>query len=191
MGTSKKAKIKDRTENNTQSEKKARVLAGNEKKPLLLAAACVVLIVLLAAGFYRIKGGGQETLSIAPAPADAADRTVVYPAAQFADGKARHFDYTEGGRTIRYFVLQSADNVIRAAFDACDVCWPEGKGYYQEGDNMVCGNCGRRFASVKINEVQGGCNPAPLARTVQDGQVVINVGDILSGQKYFDFRNRG
>ncbi|MDY6830592.1 MAG: DUF2318 domain-containing protein [Thermodesulfobacteriota bacterium] len=187
MGTSKKAKIKDRAENNNQSEKKARVLAGNEKKPLLFAVACVVLIVLLAAGFYRVKGGGQKTLSIAPAPAEAAARAVAYPAAQFADGKARHFDCTEGGRTIRYFILQSADGVIRAAFDACDVCWPEGRGYYQEGDNMVCKNCGRRFASVKINEIQGGCNPAPLARTVQDGQVIINVGDILAGQKYFNF----
>jgi uncharacterized membrane protein len=78
--------------------------------------------------------------------------------------------------------------VIRAAYDACDVCWPAGKGYYQDGDDMVCRNCGRRFASVLLNEVQGGCNPAPLTRHVDNGQVVIRIEDILAGKRYFDFK---
>jgi uncharacterized membrane protein len=108
----------------------------------------------------------------------------------FADGKARHFDYPANGLTIRYFVLKSADGVIRAAFDACDVCWPAGKGYYQEGDEMVCRNCGRRFASVLINEVKGGCNPAPLHRTIQGDQLIIKAEDIIQGQTYFNFKER-
>ena len=55
---------------------------------------------------------------------------------------------------------------------------------------MVCMNCGRRFASVKINEVKGGCNPAPLKRTVVGDQLVVQVEDILSGSGYFDFSGR-
>jgi uncharacterized membrane protein len=81
--------------------------------------------------------------------------------------------------------------VIRAAFDACDVCWPSGKGYFQDGDHMVCRNCGRRFVSVKVNEVKGGCNPAPLNRKVEGKDLVIQVADILDGRKYFDFSERG
>ena len=77
--------------------------------------------------------------------------------------------------------------MIRAAFDACDVCWPEGKGYVQDGTAMVCRNCGRRFESVMVNEVQGGCNPAPLERTIQGDQVVILEEDLKKGQTYFNF----
>ena len=95
-----------------------------------------------------------------------------------------------GSITVRYFILKSSDGIVRAAFDACDVCWPAGKGYYQDGDSMVCRNCGRRFHSVLINEVKGGCNPAPLTRSVDGDQLVIKVDDILKGKPYFNFSGK-
>lgn len=124
--------------------------------------------------------------------ARAAEKEIIFPTALFADGKAKHFQYkieAKSGKnlTIRYFILKSSDGVIRAAFDACDVCWREGKGYFQKRDFMVCRNCGRRFASVRINEVQGGCNPAPLMREIRGDKVVIKVKDLLTGARYFDF----
>ncbi|OGP56433.1 MAG: hypothetical protein A2Y65_11610 [Deltaproteobacteria bacterium RBG_13_52_11] len=129
-------------------------------------------------------------VSTLPTAARAVPATqVTYPEKTFADGKARHFTYkTDDGVAIRYFVLKSSDGVIRAAFDACNVCWPENKGYSQKGDFMVCNNCGKRFPSTRINEVRGGCNPAPLNRKVENGNVIIQVGDILQGKHYFDFR---
>jgi putative ABC transport system ATP-binding protein len=66
------------------------------------------------------------------------------------------------GRQFHYFVLRSSDGTYRAAFDACDVCFRANRGYRQEGDLMVCNQCGQTFPSVKINEVKGGCNPAAL-----------------------------
>jgi uncharacterized membrane protein len=117
---------------------------------------------------------------------------VSYPMSKFDDGKAKFFQYkTPQGLTIKYFILKSSDGVVRAAFDACDVCWPSGKGYYQDGDVMVCRNCGRRFASVKVNEVRGGCNPAPLKREVVGDQLVIHAADLMQGAQYFDFSKRG
>ena len=105
----------------------------------------------------------------------------------FLDKIAKFFTYQHGSLTIKYFIVKSADGQIRAAFDACDVCWPAGKGYEQQGDEMVCRNCGRRFPTMKINEVQGGCNPSPLNREIKDGQIVLQVKDIQDGAKYFDF----
>jgi uncharacterized membrane protein len=114
---------------------------------------------------------------------------VTYPEKTFANGKAQQFTYkTEDGVTIRYFIIKSSDGVIRAAFDACDVCWPENKGYVQQGDFMVCKNCGRKFPSARVNEVQGGCNPAPLTRKMENGNVIVQVVDILQGKPYFDPR---
>jgi len=114
---------------------------------------------------------------------------ITHPEKTFANGKAQHFSYkTDDGVTIRYFIMKSSDGVIRAAFDACDVCWQENKGYSQKGDFMVCNNCGKKFPSVRINEVQGGCNPAPLARKVESGNVILQVADLLQGKRFFDFR---
>jgi len=115
-----------------------------------------------------------------------------YPVKTFEGGTARFYEYKTGdGITIKYFILKSSDGVIRAAFDACDVCWPEGKGYFQKGDFMVCRNCGQRFASIRVNEVKGGCNPAPLAREIKPENVVIKTSDLLDGRRYFNFVRKG
>jgi uncharacterized membrane protein len=44
---------------------------------------------------------------------------------------------------------------------------------------------------VLVNEVKGGCNPAPLKRRMEDGKVVIEIKEILEGRQYFDFSKRG
>jgi uncharacterized membrane protein len=123
-----------------------------------------------------------------PKPDGPAPSEFTYAIAQFADGKARHYTFAApGGITIKYFIIKSSDGVIRAAFDACDVCWASGKGYQQEGDAMVCRNCGKRFASKLVNEVKGGCNPVPLKRTIKGDKLVIQTRDILEGRHYFNF----
>ena len=114
------------------------------------------------------------------------DGIVRLPVATFDDGKARFYTYSAEGKQIAFFVMRSRDGIIRAAFDACDVCYPAKRGYHQEGDEMVCNNCGQRFPSTKINEIRGGCNPAPLDRTVDGSEVLIKASDIVTeGQRYF------
>jgi uncharacterized membrane protein len=84
---------------------------------------------------------------------------VSYPVKNFEDGKARFYEYkADRNLTIKYFVLKSSDGVIRAAFDACDVCWPEGKGYFRRA--ISWSPVRKKFASVRVNEVKEGCNPA-------------------------------
>lgn len=114
------------------------------------------------------------------------DNGVVHiPLAKISDGKAHHYQYNHDGRTIKFFVVQSPEGVIRAAFDACDVCFPSRKGYTQDGDFMICNNCGRRFHVSRINVEKGGCNPAPLKRSVNGGDLVIAVSDIVPGGRFF------
>ncbi|MEW5912795.1 MAG: DUF2318 domain-containing protein [Thermodesulfobacteriota bacterium] len=172
-------------------DKKAQVLGQNNQgrgagKGLLVAILVVVLAGAAGLAYLWMRPAGGPAPAAANLSPDG--KAVVLPAALFADGKARHFKYeAPGGITIRYFVIKSSDGVIRAAFDACDVCWPENKGYFQEGDYMVCANCGRRFPSVQVNVVRGGCNPAPLQRSVEGGKVILKVADILEGSRYFNF----
>jgi uncharacterized membrane protein len=110
---------------------------------------------------------------------------VRFPLSTFDDHKAHHYTYMHEGRPIEFFVLKSRDGVVRAAFNACDVCFLAKKGYTQDGDEMICNNCGRRFPADQINVVHGGCNPSPLRRSVEDDTLVIEVEDIIHGQGYF------
>ena len=111
------------------------------------------------------------------------------PVASISDGKAHHFQAkASDGTMVTFFVLKSADGILRAAIDACDVCYRSGLGYYQEGDNMVCKNCGQKFASNKINVIKGGCNPAPLNRTVVGDTLVIQMRDIDMNSWYMKYR---
>jgi uncharacterized membrane protein len=144
-------------------------------------------IVVFAAAVLLLGAMGAQEWAAAKdvAPVSGA-KEVAYPANMFDNGKAQHFEHkTTDGVTIRYFVMKSSDGVIRAAFDACNVCWREGKGYVQQDNFMVCRNCGRRFLSTKINEVSGGCNPAPLTRKIEGDKVLIGVEHILAGKRYF------
>ena len=107
------------------------------------------------------------------------------PVSTFDDYKAHYYTYMHEGQPIEFFVLKSKDGVVRAAFNACDVCFPAKKGYTQDGDEMVCNNCGRRFPANQINEVQGGCNPSPLNRVVEGDSLTIQVDDVVAGLGYF------
>ena len=184
-------KKKTKNSQEIRDAKKAAVL-GTERKNHLPVILVICAVLLGGAGVYiALNGTGSDAVSseanLSPNPTG---DQVVYQVSQFADGQARHYKFKHKDLTIRYFILKSSDGVIRAAFDACDVCWPANKGYYQDGDVMVCRNCGRRFASIRVNEVKGGCNPAPLNRSIQGDQLILKVKDLLEGKQYFNFSGK-
>ena len=183
---------KKRIKNNQDkiAAKKAAVLGTEKRGRMPLLVGIVGAILIAGAAVFYVNQSSVNSSAIASAPSAAGSTFVTFPVSLFEDGKARHFEHVDGKHTIRYFILKSSDGTIRAAFDACDVCWPAGKGYYQEGDSMVCRNCGRRFASVLVNEVKGGCNPAPLNRALDNGKLVIQVKDIMDGKQYFNFEGK-
>ena len=170
--------------NKQNRSKKDVVTAGakGEKKSTLVGLGLAIAI-LAVAGFI-IFGGGGPGGSFSPVKAEAGMVTI--PANQISASAAQYYTYKgAGSKQINFFVLKSSDGVIRAAFDACDVCYREKKGYRQEGDTMVCNNCGQRFPSVKVNEIKGGCNPAPLVRVMDGQNLVIRSADIEKGAWYF------
>jgi uncharacterized membrane protein len=169
----------------TTDEKKSRLTEGKRsgKMPFLAVGALVVLGGLAITGWALFQPSATPVQSsVAGTSPDA----ITVPVSTFDDGTAKHFSYqAPSGKTIKFFALKSSDGVIRAAFDACDVCYQSKKGYRQEGDFMVCNNCGQRFSSIRVNEVKGGCNPSPLERRIEGENLVIAVADILTGSRYF------
>lgn len=102
-----------------------------------------------------------------------------------SDGRPHYYKVPVNGRDIKFFLVMSNDGVVRAAFDACDVCFPEGKGYRQEGDYMICNNCGQQFHESMINVIKGGCNPAPIDRIFDQSRVYISMDSLEQGAMFF------
>jgi uncharacterized membrane protein len=171
----------------TAEEKKSRLTQEKKggKAPIYIIGA----LILAGVGAFLVlnfSGRSSTTVAASGPGASGSATELTFPVGDFQDGSPKYYSYkAPSGTTIKFFVLKSSDGVIRAAFDACDVCYQSKKGYRQEGDFMVCNNCGQRFTSVRINEVRGGCNPAPLERTIQGNQLVIATADILTGARYF------
>ncbi len=153
------------------------------KQPSLSAIAVLTLTILLIVPVHRAEA--VFSIFSSHKKVAAADGRIEIPIAHVDDGKAHYFQHKVNDSTVKFFVVKSSDGVIRAAFDACDVCFPAKKGYSQDGDFMVCNNCGQRFHSSRINVVKGGCNPAPLTRQVVADNLVIRVEDVSSGARFF------
>ncbi len=140
-----------------------------------------VVIIAAVAGFLVLGQGATDS----QASLKAVNGEVRIPVAQVDDGQAHFFEIATNKGEIKFFVVKSVDGIMRAAFDTCDVCYKAKKGYRQEGEQMVCNNCNMKFRTDMINEVKGGCNPAPLVRKIEAGQLVISERDLLSGAWYF------
>ena len=155
------------------------------RKNLTITTILLLLIAAILSGCSNATSSpGKSGGLITPT-----NGKIEIPVADINDGKAHHFQVkSDDGTMVTFFVLKSADGVLRAAIDACDVCYRSGLGYYQEGDNMACKNCGQKFTSNKINVIKGGCNPAPLNRTVSGDTLVIQMKDINMNSWYMKYR---
>ena len=182
---------KRRTSGRTQQpqavreQKRAQFEQPKSRTGLHLALAGVALVAVITVAFVVVMSRGDEGPAAAPAPVASGGADVVIPVAEISDGQAHFYSYDAGGVEVKYFVMQSKDGEYRAAFDACAGCYPNKKGYSQQGDLMVCNNCGQQFDSNQINEIKGGCNPSPIDRSVDGQDLVLKTADLQAGVQYF------
>jgi uncharacterized membrane protein len=170
-----------------RAAKREQFTQERRRSPLGYVLAALAVVAALAAGaVFAMRGGdaappAQGTAQAAEVNAGRAS----VPVADLEGGAAKFFSADAGGTTVKYFLVEGPDGTVRAAFDACDVCYPAKKGYTQDGDVMVCNNCGRRFPTASIGKVAGGCNPSPLKTEVKGGEVQITADALATGVQYF------
>ena len=86
------------------------------------------------------------------------------------------------GTEVEIVALKDSKGNLRTAFNACQVCYSSGKGYYvQDGNYLVCQNCGNSFTIDQVGIASGGCNPWPILDsdcTVTDDEIQISY-DVL------------
>ncbi|MEK7104181.1 MAG: Fe-S-containing protein [Patescibacteria group bacterium] len=114
-------------------------------------------------------------------------KEIVLDASIFNDSQARFYNVempVSGSlsqtKRIYFFVVKDKNGIIRAAANACQVCFRERKGFHQEENEMVCNNCGNRYPLEKIATEKGGCNPGPINPNLKprNGKITISQADL-------------
>jgi uncharacterized membrane protein len=101
-------------------------------------------------------------------------------------GTAKFYSYNVGNTKMEVLAVKAPDGTIRTAFNTCQVCYSSGRGYYkQEGDELVCQNCGNRFKTSQVEIIKGGCNPVPILKDnkTDDGTNITILNDYLVQNK--------
>ena len=129
-----------------------------------LAFIAIVAVVAIAAayGVDKITGaktsGDKKTTEIAVAK----DSDIVIPIKNVTE-TATFYPASINGTDLEVIAVKAPDGTIRTAFNTCQVCYSSGRGYYeQEGDQLICQNCGNRFGMSDVEVTRGGCNPVPI-----------------------------
>jgi RNA polymerase subunit RPABC4/transcription elongation factor Spt4 len=182
-----------------KQEKKARVLAAEKKGPRIAVVLGIAQPPPCQDGQGTVMRGGPSSLRTSMRmtadggkgmvttvqAVDPENGAVRIPLAALQDGKAHFFSFGAGERTVRFFALRKSDGSIGVALDACNACYRAKRGYRQDGDQVICNNCGMAFRPEDIGVVTGGCNPIPLVHTVTGDAVVVKTEVLEQGRKYF------
>lgn len=151
----------------------------NHTKKIVWAGIVMGVLLLSVAGVFAFSLGKYEKVT-------ASGGTVSIPTSRLSGGKARFYRFEDGGKSIAFFVVKAPDGSYRTAFDACDVCYREKKGYDQQGAQMLCKNCNRKFAIDRIAPGSGeGCNPSFLPHQASGGAIIIKTADLKAGARFF------
>jgi uncharacterized membrane protein len=94
------------------------------------------------------------------------------------------------GTEMEVIAVRAPDGTIRTAFNTCQVCYGSGRGYYvQQGDKLVCQNCGNHFSMSQVEVVSGGCNPWPILdadKSVDDTDITIPYSFLKDSASLFE-----
>ena len=161
---------------------------GMNRGTRMVTVAALVLLggigSLAYAGIFGDLFGTAPAEKAKAAGVEETTNSVQIPLKSLDSGKALFLSMSSEGKELHYFALRSPDGKYRSALDACDVCFRMNRGYRQEGDQMVCNNCGQKFPCDRIGEDKGGCNPHPLAHSIEGAHMVIRKADIVAGKDY-------
>jgi hypothetical protein len=181
------------------NEKKARVLAGEKKSPKTAIMIGVVFAVVVAGWLIynntsgarsmdqampgQVMRDGNKHVQYTPVIAENGEVKVQLSALQ--GSTASYFVYNADGKDLKFIALRASDGTVRVSLDACQACYHAKLGYRQNGEAMICNNCGMRFKSTDVGRITGGCSPIPLKNS-QDGKTLtVKVKDLEEGAKYF------
>jgi len=149
------------------------------------ATAVLILGVIFAsAGCAEPKSQGTQETKPSGSAITSGDGIVI-DKSEITE-QVKFYSYNAGGIEMEVLAVKASDGTIRTALNTCQVCYDSGAGYYvQEGDELVCQNCGNRFSISKIEKQKNGCNPVPITSEykIEDDNTITIPAEFLDAAK--------
>jgi len=154
----KRAKVDDElTRLSAPARRKVLAARGRERFWKLTATGLALAAIVLISAEIVYARVAQSMAS--PEPISVENGELRIPVSKLADHALHHFVVGINGLDVRLIAIVDASDTVRAALDACAICGNQG--YYQQGRNVICRNCGAAINLPTIGHV-GGCNPIPF-----------------------------
>ncbi len=179
-----------RNKNKTNNKKKEKL---EPKSKFSFKVASMFIMLLVVAAFVSACGSKEtveepESTVEDSSAAIPADQDIVIPISEITE-TAKFYPVDVEGTTLEVVAVKASDGSIRTAFNTCQVCYDSGKGYYkQQGDLLVCQNCGNQFSMDRVEVEAGGCNPWPIFdenKTVTEDSITISYGFLKESKGIF------
>ncbi len=133
------------------------------------AILCVAVVLSFAAEYVYARA---VTAPVHAQSIVAQNGQVSIPLAELTNSSLHFYTADVNGNVIRFVVIHKQNGDYATALDACQICGTAG--YRQEGQNVICRNCGAAIYIPSIGE-SGGCNPIAVKSRVEGGQVIVDV----------------
>ena len=128
---------------------------NKSNKHILVAITALVLLSAAIISFIFLSGGSDQNSTDA-------GQDIVINKNEISE-TVKFYSIKSGKQNMEVLAVKASDGSIRTAFNTCQVCNGSPRAYYkQEGEVLVCQNCGNEFEMDMIEQQRGGCNPVPI-----------------------------
>lgn len=158
--------------------------------------AIIIVFVIMVIDSHNRVGAGSDHFHI-----NAEGERYYHTDAEVTSDVDLTIAKSEVSRTVKFYpykinnidmevlAVKSEDGTIRTALNTCVSCYSSSRGYYeQQGDHLVCQNCGNTFELNQIGMQQDGCYPIPIPSnniTDNEDSIVITKTFLASQQNMF------
>ena len=136
---------------------------------LAAAVLCAVVVLALAAEFVYARTVARPPKATVLA---ARENQVRVPLSELTDSSLHFYSAEVNSTLIRFLVIHRQNGDYGTALDACEICGPVG--YRQEGQDVICLNCGAAMNIPSIGQ-RGGCNPIGVKSRVEGEELVVDL----------------
>ena len=144
---------------------------------LASTAASLLVIVLISAQFIYSRTAHAMS---PPERVSLQNGEALIPTGVLSDHDLHHFVIDVGGTDVRLIAILDSSGTVRAGLDACMICGHQG--YYQDGQNVICRNCGAVIYVPTIGQA-GGCNPIHIDYVIEGDKLHIALGSSGRGRE--------
>jgi high-affinity iron transporter len=164
-----KAPAPDAEANPAERRKREYEFRRQRRWSFAAAALCVAVVLSLTAEYVYARAVN------APVHAKmlvGQDGRVRIPLSELTDSSLHYYTADVDNTVIRFLVIHKTNGDYATALDACQICGAAG--YRQEGQNIICRNCGAAIYVPSIGD-SGGCNPIAVKSLVEGGEVIVDL----------------